>query len=120
MVLSKDSRLDMNTYNFSQFKLDNIGEFELFIRYDTPRFIEFTHLLNAKIDAMPIGGTLLVKDCTSLPKQYNLTVKWMCWRSFLSRHNISRLDAKSARKAVRYDMLPDYSGIKATYAKNTL
>ena len=105
--------------NFAQYKLNNIGDLEVFIRFDTPRFLEFTQLINSKLDALPIGGTLRVTDCTSLPKQYNLTVKWLCWRAFVSHHAISKLDKNEAKRTIRYDMLPDYSGAKKCIGKKT-
>ena len=105
--------------NFAQYKLKKIGDLELFIRFDTPRFLEYTQLINAKLDALPIGGTLKVVDCTSLPKQYNLTVKWLCWRAFVSHHAMSRMDRTESKRAIRYEMLPDYSWIKKCIGRKT-
>ena len=103
--------------DFRQYKLNSLSDFELFIRYDAPRYAEFTGMLNARLDTLPVGGTLLVSECTSLPKQYNLIVKWFCWRAFISHH--VKPDKKDSR-AVRFDMLPDYSGIRKSYANNRL
>lgn len=98
--------------DFRSFALNSPSELEVFIKFDSPRFVEFTGMLNARLDALPTGGTLLVTDCTSLQRQYNLVVKWFCWRAFLSKHTFSKMDKKERRKAVVYEMLPDYSGIK--------
>ena len=103
--------------DLSQFALNSLADFEPFIRFDCPRFMEFTRMLNAKLDALPVGDTLSVAECTSMPRQYNLIVKWFCWRVFLSRHTLAGMDKKERRKAVVYEMLPDYSGIKKLYAR---
>ncbi|MCR5139482.1 MAG: hypothetical protein K6B45_04890 [Bacteroidaceae bacterium] len=98
--------------DFRSFALNSPSELEVFIRFDSTRFVEFTCMLNARLEALPLGGTLLVTDCTSLPRQYNLVVKWLCWRAFLSKHSYAKMDKKERRKAVVYEMLPDCSGIK--------
>lgn len=98
--------------DFRTYQLNSPSEFELFIKFDRTRFVEFTGMLNAKLEALPVGETLLVTSCTSSPRQFNLVVKWFCWRSFLSHHVFSSLERKERRNAVIYDMLPDFSGIR--------
>ena len=109
----------MSRPDFSRWKLDKLGDLELFIKFDPPRFMELTGMLNARLAALPIGGTLYVSECTSLPRQYNLIVKWFCWRAFLSRHTLQDRKGKKekgADRSVLYTMLPDYSGIRKTVA----
>lgn len=110
----------MSTPDFRNFALNSPVDFELFIKFDPPRFMEFTQMLNARLEALPIGSTLRVVECTSLPKQYNLIVKWFCWRTFLSKHVLSNMEKKDRRKAIVFEMLPDCSGIKKLYASNAL
>ncbi|MBR3021084.1 MAG: hypothetical protein IKH59_01810 [Bacteroidaceae bacterium] len=106
----------MSQPDFRRWQLDKPGDFELFVKYDRVRFMEFTGMLNARLEALPVGSTLYVTECTSLPRQYNLIVKWFCWRAFLSRHARSSRRDKKTDKFVLYTMLPDYSGIRKTLA----
>lgn len=91
--------------DFRQYAMNSLKDLEPFIKYDPPRYLEFTRTLSDRVNALPLGGTLYVTQCVP-PLQYNLCVKWFCWMAFMSHHV-----SFGKKNAVLLDILPDYSGI---------
>lgn len=96
-----------------QYRMMKFSDLDVFVRSDPERWRTFTRMLNEHLQTLRPGVRLYVTDLVK-PKSYNATVKWFCWRCFLTSAHPIEIERK---QFVRYEMAPDYSYITAISIK---
>ena len=96
--------------DFTQYRLGEIRELEVFIKFDSDRYLAFNAALQDRLDSLRPGEVLYAEKFV-VPRQYNIFVKLCCLRCFISRMPCNE------DNEYYFDMLDDCSGCRKVLRK---